>query len=110
MTLRWLRRWIHENHHGLFEPLGRSRWFTISLLAHNLTRKLQMTLAALSRGMTEKRTSLWAFERLDTFRKGILQRAGRLTRPHGKLTLIISANQWVKQRLLDALRTLQNSA
>lgn len=89
---------------------GNQLYLLAGLLAHNLTRELQMTLAAPSRGTTEKRTPLWAFERLDTFRKGILQRAGRLTRPHGKLTLIISANQWVKQRLLDALRTLQNAA
>ena len=35
----------------------------------------------------EKRPALWKFEKLDTIRKRIIQRAGRLIRPQGKLTL-----------------------
>ena len=88
---------------------GNQLYLLAGVLAHNLMRELQMTIAAPSRSTTEKRTALWVFEHLDTFRKGILQRAGRLTRPQGKLTLTISANHWVKQRLLDVLRTLQNA-
>ena len=57
-----------------------------------------------SRGTTEKRTPLWTFEELHTFRAGLLQRAGRLTRPNGKLTLTISAGQWIKNRILDVLK------
>jgi hypothetical protein len=90
--------------------LGNQVYLLAGLLAHNLLRELQMTASAPSRGTTEKRTPLWAFEQLDTFRKGILQRAGRLTRPHGKLTLTISANHWIKNRLLNFLARLQNAA
>jgi hypothetical protein len=89
--------------------MGNQMYLLAGLLAHNLLRELQMTTSAPSRRTTEKRTPLWAFERLDTFRKGILQRAGRLTRPHGKLTLTISANHWIKKRLLDTLQNLQNA-
>lgn len=41
-----------------------------------------------SRKTTEKRAPLWAFERLDTLRHKIIQRAGRLTRPKGQLKLL----------------------
>jgi len=57
-----------------------------------------------------KRTPLWAFEYLHTFRSALIQRAGRLTRPHGKLTLTISANHWIKSRLLNLLKRLHNAA
>lgn len=63
-----------------------------------------------SRRTTEKRTPLWVFEQPATFRAGLIQRAGRLTRPPGKLTLTSSASQWIKQRPLDVLKGLQNAA
>ena len=56
-----------------------------------------------------KRASLWIFERIDTLRKALIQRAGRLTRPEGALTLTISANAWIKKRLLQTLRSIQAS-
>jgi len=60
--------------------------------------------------MWRERGPLWAFEQLDTFRKGLIQRAGRLTWPHGKLTLTISANHWIRNRLLHVLNRLQKAA
>jgi FkbH-like protein len=48
------------------------------------------------RGTTEKRTVRWLFEELDTLRKTIIARAGRLTGPQGKLTLTLDANPTVK--------------
>ena len=57
------------------------------LLAHNLIREFQMQTAPPCRKTTPKRAALWAFERLGSFRTTILHRAGRLTRPHGRLTL-----------------------
>jgi hypothetical protein len=90
--------------------LGNQMYLLAGLLAHNLLRELQMMTSAPSRRTTEKRTPLWAFERLNTFRAGLIQRAGRLTRPHGKLTLTIGASHRIKNRLLDLLKTLQNAA
>jgi hypothetical protein len=90
--------------------LGNQTYLLAGLFAHNLLRELQMMTAAPSRGTTAKRTPLWAFEQLHTFRAGLIQRAGRLTRPCGKLTLTISANHWIKNRLLDVLKALQNAA
>jgi hypothetical protein len=90
--------------------LGNQLYLLAGLLAHNLLRELQMMTTAPSRGTTEKRTPLWAFEELHTFRSGLIQRAGRLTRPQGKLTLTISANHWIKNRLLNLMKRLQNAA
>jgi len=90
--------------------LGNQIYLLAGLMAHNLLRELQMTTSAPTRHTTEKRTPLWAFEHLNTFRAGLIQRAGRLTRPHGKLTLTISAGHWIKNRLLGVLKVLQNAA
>jgi len=90
--------------------LGNQMYLLAGLFAHNLLRELQMMTSDPSRRTTEKRTPLWAFEELHTFRAGLLQRAGRLTRPRGKLTLTISASQWIKDRILNVLKQLQNAA
>lgn len=90
--------------------LGNQTYLLAGLFAHNLLRELQMLTSAPTRGTTAKRTPLWAFEELHTFRSGLIQRAGRLTRPHGTLTLTISASHWIKHRLLDVLNALPNAA
>jgi hypothetical protein len=90
--------------------LGNQVYLLAGALAYNLLRELQMMTTAPSRRTTEKRTPLWAFEQLSTFRAGLIQRAGRLTRPQGKLTLTISASHWIKNRLLDVVKALQNAA
>lgn len=90
--------------------LGNQLYLLAGLLAHNVLRELQMMTSPPSRGTTEKRAPLWVFEELHTFRSGLIQRAGRFTRPHGKLTLTISAARWIKNRLLDLMQRLQNAA
>ncbi|HEX6903067.1 MAG TPA: IS1380 family transposase, partial [Thermoanaerobaculia bacterium] len=54
-----------------------------------------------------KRAALWPFERLATLRQRLIQRAGRLTRPQGVLTLTLSANPAVREDLHGYLKTLQ---
>jgi len=90
--------------------LGNQTYLLAGIFAHNLLRELQMMTAAPTRGTTAKRPPLWTFEELHTFRAGLIQRAGRLTRPHGTLTLTISANHWIKARLLGILNALHNAA
>jgi hypothetical protein len=75
-----------------------------SVLAHNLCRELQMQVEEPVRGTTEKRTVRWLFEELDTLRRTLLTRAGRLTRPQGKLTLTLNANPIVQNALLRFLQ------
>jgi hypothetical protein len=82
---------------------GNRAFLMAALLAHNLNRELQMRCHAKSRKTTEKRAPLWHFEQLGTLRKKIIQRAGRLTNPGGKLTLTMSGNNSVKEELLNYL-------
>lgn len=74
-----------------------------SLLAHNLCRELQMKVEEPVRGTTQKRTVRWLFEELDTLHRTLITRAGRLTRPQGKLTLTLNANATVQNALLRFL-------
>jgi len=86
--------------------LGNQMYLLAGLFAHNLTRELQMMITPRNRGTTKKRAALWTFEKLGTIRSTIVQRAGRLTRPQGTLTLTISANHWIKKRLRRYLAAL----
>jgi hypothetical protein len=88
---------------------GNQLYLLATLFAHNLTRELQMATRSQSRHTTEKRAALWIFEQLDTIRMTLIRRAGRLTRPRGLLTLTISANNWIRNRLLQYLTALQPS-
>ena len=79
------------------------------MLAHNLSRELQMRCVKKSRRTTEKRALHWQFEQLGTLRRKLIQRAGRLTRPKGRLTLTMSANPAVESELLHYLSQLQRA-
>ena len=77
--------------------------------AHKI-REMQMYCYAQERNTTEKRAPLWRFEQLGTVRRKLIQRAGRLTKPQGKLTLTMSANPTVKSELLHYLEVLKQAA
>jgi hypothetical protein len=84
--------------------LAGNQIFTLcSMMAHNLSRELQMLASPAIPRALPKRPSLWRFERLDTLRHRIIQRAGRLTSPQRKLNLTMSANQKVRKDLLHFL-------
>jgi hypothetical protein len=87
--------------------LGNQTYLLAAVLAHNLNRELQMETTAPERTTTEKRAPLWKFEQLATLRNRLLQRAGRLTRPQGVLTLTLSANPAVQEDLQHHLAALQ---
>ena len=83
--------------------VGNQLYLLAGLLAHNLVRELQMQTSGPDRGTAENRAALWSFERLDTVRRTVIQRAGRLTRPAGRLTLTVSASRFVRNKLLHML-------
>jgi hypothetical protein len=92
---------------------GNQIYLLAALFAHNLTRELQMMLRPPARSTTEQRSALWTFEKLATLRATLLHRAGRFTRPEGKLTLTVSANCYIKEKLLnhmEKLRAVRRSA
>jgi hypothetical protein len=85
--------------------------FTLcSIMAHNLSREIQMLTTPPVYRAQPKRPAAWTFQRLDTIRHRIIQRAGRLTKPARELTLTMSANQAVRKDLLRFLDTLQKAA
>ena len=90
--------------------LGNQMYLLAGLFAHNLIRELQMQTEAPVRGTTDNRAALWIFQQVATVRKTLLQRAGRLTRPSGKLTLTISGSRSVKEELLGILDRLRPAA
>lgn len=80
------------------------------IMAHNLNRELQMIAHTKQRSTTEKRSSLWVFKELNTIRKNIIQRAGRLTHPQGKLKLTMNANKKVQSEILHFFDALSSPA
>jgi hypothetical protein len=89
---------------------GNQTFLLSAVLAHNLNREMQMLCYEKERNTTEKRAPLWCFEQLGTVRRKLIQRAGRLTRPQGQLTLTMSANCAVKSELLHYLDVLKSAA
>lgn len=71
-----------------------------SVIAHNLGRELQMQVSPPARQTTAGRTVRWVFEELSTLRRNLIQRAGRITRPQGKLTLTLGSNPNVRAGIL----------
>lgn len=91
--------------------LGGNQIFTLcAMMAHNLSREIQMIASPCACRALPKRPAQWAFQKLDSLRHRIIQRAGRLTRPAGELTLTMSANHAVQQDLLHFLDVLQEAA
>lgn len=88
---------------------GNQIYLLCSILAHNLARELQMIADPPNRHTTEKRSSLWVFQELNTLRRLFIQRAGRLTWPQRRFTLTLGLNESVKTTLLHYLGTLGHS-
>ena len=93
------RRWV-----------GNQIYLVAALMAHNLSRELQMRTMQPERHTEEKRPALWPFSSIVTLRRRIIQRAGRLIYPQGKLTLSLSANEAVRNELLQSLAALEVAA
>ena len=89
---------------------GNQVYLISAMLAHNLNREMQMRSTQKERGTTERRMPLWRFEQLGTLRRKLIQRAGRLTKPQGKLTLTMSANAATQSELLHYLDRLKRAA
>jgi len=91
--------------------LAGNQVFTLcAMMAHNLSREIQMISAPSGLRALPKRPAAWEFKTLDTLRHRIIQRAGRLTRPQGELTLTMSANRAVRNDLLHFLDAVQKAA
>ena len=105
-----LKSHCHQDYIPVRTLHGNQTYLLAGLFAYNIVRELQMQTTSPVRSTTSKRASLWVFEKVDTLRKTVIQRAGRLTRPKGTLTLTISANHWIKRRLLNLLEAIPPNA
>ena len=82
--------------------------FTLAgMLAHNLSRELQMQAQPRARRAEPKRPTQWDFLQLGTIRQRLLHLAGELTRPQGQLTLKVNDNPVVRTELLRLLKPLR---
>jgi hypothetical protein len=82
---------------------GNQTYCLAAIMAHNLTRELQMRAQTPAYTTTAKRRNLWGFETLNTLRQRLVRRAGRLIRPQGRLTLVTSGNEHVQSELAKYL-------
>jgi len=91
--------------------LAGNQVFTLcAMMAHNLSKEIQMQAAPAAHRARPKRPAAWDFKTLDTLRHRIIQRAGRLTRPKGDLTLTMSANHAVRNDLLHFIDVVKKAA
>ncbi len=90
--------------------VGNPIYLLSAMLLHNLTRELQMIVHPPRRGTTAKRTAPWVFEKLQTMRRNLPQRAGRLLHPGGKLVLSMNDNAAVERELLHYVDALKMAA
>jgi hypothetical protein len=87
--------------------VGNQMWLTASILTHNLNRELHMSAHGPVRRCDPKRAAHWIFPQVESVRRRLLQRAGRLTRPNGNLMLTMQANTAVRDELLHHLHALE---
>ena len=72
-------------------------------MAHNLNAELHMRHHPRARNTTRQRPALWVFKQLGTIRKQLIQRAGRLIRPQGVLTLCMPENDALQNDIMQYL-------
>jgi hypothetical protein len=82
---------------------GNQFYCLAGMMSHNLSRELQMRTYEKDRGTNEKRSPLWIFQKLSVIRQKIVQRAGKLIRPQGKLTLVMAADGPLKSEIEEFL-------
>ena len=85
---------------------GNQIFLFASIITHNLNRELQMIADIKIRNTTEKRNTLWTFKTINSIRQNIVNCAGRITRPQGKLKLTMNKNDATEKELLHYLNSL----
>ena len=89
---------------------GNQLYLMSAVLSHNLLRRLQIEGAQPQNRTTEKRSPLWQFQEATTIRQHVIHRAGRLTKPRGKLRLTMSGNEATKRTFQNYFKALGAAA
>lgn len=100
----------HLDYIPMRRRVGNQLFTAAALMAHNLGREMQMAVKPRDRKTSPTRAALWNFETLDQLRRRLFQRAGRLTRPRGTLTLTMSANPAAQKDIRTYLDVLEEPA
>jgi len=85
---------------------GNQTFTLCAMMAHNLSRDIQVRAYERERGTTERRAPHWCFESLRRFRHRVIQRAARLTRPQGRLTLTLNANEALRDEMSGLIHAI----
>jgi len=72
-------------------------WQKLAILAHNISVSLQLRHGAQRKARSAKRTTAFFIQRIATLRFEWLNRAGRILRPQGKLTIRLADNDNVRE-------------
>jgi len=78
-----------------------------TMLAHNLSRELQLRADPQRRRTTPTRAGIFIVRTLGTLRDQLVRRAGALTRPRGRLALTVAAPKAARREFDDLLHHLQ---
>lgn len=89
---------------------GNQMYFLSAVLAHNLYREMAIVRGGVRRCTTQRRASLWIFPEAVTIRQRLILRAGRLSRPQGRLCLTMSGNKLLRDEFLRYLHPLRKAA
>lgn len=94
-----LKNEVHFDYIACRKQVANQHFMAAAVLAHNLSKELQMSATSPIRGQRFKRPAMWGFKKLHTLRRDILRRAGRVTRPGGELTIVMNDNRAVRREL-----------
>ena len=87
-----------------------SAWQQFVILAHNLLVNFQIETGLTKRNRTLKNTNRWPLKSIRTLRFEIINRAGHLIRPEGRLTLRLQRNKHTEKQYRKICNALQNAA
>jgi hypothetical protein len=96
---------IPTNHYG-----ANSAWQQFVVLAHNLLVNFQIETGTVRRPRNQKATAHWVLKRIRRLRFELINRAGRLVRPHGSLILKLLENEKSKNEFLRIASALTKAA
>lgn len=91
-----------------FDLVANQVYSLCAMFAHNLSREVQMLVAPPTRKTHPKRSAAWKFRSLNTLRCTLINRAGKITHPQGKLVLVMSMNTATRADILNCLDSIKN--
>ena len=96
---------VPTNHYA-----ANSAWQQLVVLAHNLLANFQIETGISARSRTQKRTSLWVLEQVQTLRFELINQAGLILTPKGRNILRLTDNSRVQKRFSRLIHALQRAA